>query len=124
MINYFIKKFGFEKKSKILNFLPENDSLVKYQEILNILIKEKISTNSLIEAKKIEGLKEIIDNIFLLEGFLNDGLNLEKFKTSVHYPELDNLKGERPVEGDILKSSFNRDEKQRYEYVVKNKNNS
>lgn len=123
MIKYLLKKFGYEKISSICNFLPENKHLIEHQQILNQVISEKVKCRDLKQAEALNRLKDTIDDIFLLEGFLNDGDKLEHFLESKNYKELTKAdKIHNELDKPKPRSCFVRNEKQNQEYVVKQKN--
>ncbi len=123
MIKYLFKKFGYEKISSIFNFLPENKNLIEHQHLLNQIISEKVKSGNLKQADALNRLKNTIDDIFLLEGFLNDGDKLEYFLESKHHKELTKVENvDTELARSKLRSSFVRNEKQNQEYVVKQKN--
>lgn len=123
LIKYLLKNFGYEKISSIFNFLPENKHLIEHQHLLNQIISEKVKSGDLKQAEALNRLKNTIDDIFLLEGFLNDGDKLEDFLESKHHEELTKAESiDTELTKPKLKSSFVRNEKQNQEYVVKQKN--
>lgn len=123
MIEYLFKKYGYEKKSRIFNFLPETKLLIEQQDLINQIISEKVTSGELKQAEELTRVKETIDDLFLLQGFLNDGDNLEKFIASKAHKELKDFESDDEELPELkARSHFIRNEKQNYEYVVKNKN--
>lgn len=123
MIEYLFKKYGYEKKSRIFNFLPETKLLIEQQDLINQIISEKVTSGELKQAEALTRVKETIDDLFLLQGFLNDGDNLEKFIASKTNKELKGFESDDEELPELkARSHFIRNEKQNYEYVVKNKN--
>ncbi|TMO30631.1 hypothetical protein CWC28_03365 [Pseudoalteromonas sp. S4492] len=123
MIEYLFKKYGYEKKSRIFNFLPETKLLIEQQDLINQIISEKVTSGELKQAEELTRVKETIDDLFLLQGFLNDGDHLEKFIASKTHKELKDFESDDEELPELkARSHFIRNEKQNYEYVVKNKN--